>query len=761
MRILLLFILAVTTCVVAIGQEKRFTVSGYIREAGTDEPLSGVSINSSLSNTSGYYSLKFSAGKQLLNCSMVGYQSLEIELNIEQDTLLNIALSPQEIAIGEVVVTAKSSTVSNKGVGRIGVNMQQLKYAPAFFGEQDIIKYLQIMPGVTSGKEGSSQLAVRGGGGDQTLILLDDIPIYNQNHAFGFVSIFNGDALSSAELYKGYVPAAFGGRLSSVVSLKMRDGNKYEHHQSLTVGTVSLSALLEGPIVKGKGSYIVSARRFTPDLLLHAFWAIRQNEDFKVMYSFYDINAKINYDLNKNNTLFASFYNGRDKFSNDYFSNYDNPFSGKKEREIESGHGFKWGNISGSLRLNTILGNDIFMNNSVYYSGLTNNQKSYVDDFKSENYNHSNIDSDISEIGFRSTIEQKVGNIQSFTYGLSGSMQIFTPQTTTLLKNGIATKKHFDNRTLYTATAFVEDEISVGLFKFNAGLRFSLFHNTTKPMIAIEPRAAVRYQPNIKNDLWLSYNRSTQPLFSVSKMFLNFPLDFWLPYTGSRLESSDQISVGWKTQVRSNLIFTLESYYKKFNNLTYIESLDDYLMDQDDALPATGKSYGIEFMAQYNLRRFSVVGAYTYSRSLRTVNGVTFPYTYDIPHNINIFASYVTLQKADRTHTLSINVNWRSGMPFTLSNTIYPNPDNLPLPEWGNGIVDNWPFPNSRLKPYFRTDLNFSMERKKRNGTRTWQISLINATNHVNPYLIYRDGDNYRYSTIMPIMPSFSYRRTF
>lgn len=762
MRVAILsFIILAAISFVANGQQRRFSVSGYIHEEGSLEPLSGVVINSAGTNAAGYYSLKLSPGEHTLTYSMTGYKTAQIEINLTRDTVINLTLEIDPVTIEEVVVTGKTSTVHSKGLGVVGVNMQQLKYAPALLGEQDVIKYLQLMPGVTSGKEGAAQLAVRGGGGDQTLIVLDDIPIFNQNHAFGFVSIFNGDLLSSAELYKGYVPAIYGGRLSSVASLKMRDGNKYEHHQSLTLGTTTLSAMVEGPIVKGKGSYLVSARQFTPYLLLSAFWAIRGDDGFKILYSFYDVNAKVNYQLNKNNTIFASIYNGMDFFSNDAVYKYEDIQTGERLTESKNGNGFKWGNLSGSLRLNTILGSNIFMNNAIYYSGLSNNESSYFDNVKDGDNLKSMVDSKISEIGFRSSIEQKLGESHSLIYGLHGSLQIFTPQTTSAIRNGVITKREFDNRDLYTATAFIEDEIKVGRFKFNAGLRLSMFHNTQRAMAAVEPRVAALWAIDKKNDVWLSYNRSTQPLFTTNKTVMNFPFYFWLPYTGRKLESADQISIGWKTQPLKNLTFTLESYYKHFNNLSHIESLDDYLMNEADALASKGKAYGVEFLAQYNLRRFSFVGSYTYSRSLREIDGVTFPYAYDIPHNMSVFASYTTLKRSDKTHVVSVSVNWCSGMPYKFSNVIYPTPGGSSLPGLGDDILDTPLYPNARLNPYFRTDLSFSMERKMRRGTRTWQFSILNATNHVNPYIVYREGTQYKYSTIMPIMPSFSYKRTF
>lgn len=756
---LLLFAIFTATSLTAIGQGKRFSVSGYIYENAAKEPLAGVVVNSTGTNAAGYYSLKLSPGKHTLTYSMMSYKTIQFDINLTQDTIINLTMDIEPFNIDDVVVTGETSTVHSKGRGVVGVNMQQLKYAPALLGEQDVVKYLQLMPGVTSGKEGAAQLAVRGAGGDQTLIVLDDIPIFNQNHAFGFVSIFNGDLLSSAELYKGYVPAIYGGRLSSVASLKMRDGNKYEHHQSLTLGTTTLSAMAEGPIVKGKGSYLVSARQFTPYLLLSAFWAIRKDNDFKILYSFYDVNAKVNYQLDKNNTIFASIYNGMDFFSNDAEYKYTDMQTNERITESKNGNGFKWGNLSGSLRLNTILGSNIFMNNAVYYSGLSNNESSYFDNVKDGDNLQSMVDSKISEIGFRSSIEQKLGGAHSLTYGLHGSLQIFTPQTTSAIRNGVITKREFDNRNLYTATAFIEDEIKTGRFTFNAGVRLSMFHNTHRAMAAVEPRVSALWAINPKNEVWLSYNRSTQPLFTTNKTVMNFPFYFWLPYTGRKLESSDQVSIGWKTQPLKNLTLTLESYYKNFNNLSHVESMDDYLMNETDALATKGKAYGVEFLAQYNLRRFSFVGSYTYSRSLRTIDDVTFPYTYDIPHNMSIFASYTTLKREGRTHVVSVSVNWCSGMPYKFSNVIYPTPDDLPL--FGDDILDTPLYPNARLNPYFRTDLSFSMERKMRRGTRTWQFSILNATNHINPYIVYRGGTQYNYSTIMPIMPSFSYKRTF
>ncbi len=763
--------LFIVLCCAVIGvraQQRKSTVSGYVRDGSTGEVLAGAVIAAgdgaarTVANPSGYFSLQLPSGRHVLDCSCPGYQSATARVG--QDTLLSFSLIPVQVALESVVVEANNGNpVRVNDLGNVGISMQQLKYVPLFLGERDVIKFMQMLPGVSAGREGSSQLNVRGGGGDQTLLMLDEVPIFNQNHAFGVVSIFNGDALSGAELYKGYIPARYGGRLSSVAAITMRDGNKYEHHQALTIGTLTAGLLAEGPLKRGKGSYLFSARGFIPGLLLPVAWEVL-DKDLKVNYGFYDITAKVNYELGQRNSLFASFYTGRDRFSVKEVSAYDDRQTGKRIITSENGMGYDWGNLSGSLRLNTILGHNAFMNNSLYFSRLSNGADSFFKDREVGGRMHSDVNSALYEAGVRSSVEQRFGTAHKVNYGLNASMQHFTPQTTVYERNHERTRRSFDPQRLYSAALFAEDRITTGIWTVDLGARMALYSRDSDPVAVFEPRLGVAAALDRDHSVWLSLTRSTQPLFAVTKMDNGLPIDFWLPYT-DKIESAWQVSTGWRTSAIKNLTLTVEGYYKRMDNLTLIQAVDDYLLEEADPLPASGYAWGLELLAQYNLPRFSVTGAYTYSRSMRRAEGVTFPYLYDTPHDVNIFASYTTLKRDDRRHTLSLNVGYRTGLPYSIAAASYPGAG-APFPfSPGEEVIYDTPrYPNTRMPDFFRTDLSFIMERQRRSGVRTWQFSILNATNHFNPIMIYpseRSSTGYRAANLIPFMPSFSYRRTF
>ena len=742
-------------CLVAFAQS--YTFSGYVKESASGEPLAGVTVvvdgymNATSTNVAGFYSMRLPAGGHQISASFVGYKKETLSLDLRSDTILHFSLAENITMLGEVIVTAKKELVSINESGKIGVNIRQVRFAPSLLGEPDIIKYLQLMPGVSSGREGSSQLAVRGGGGDQTLMMLDDIPIFNQNHAFGLVSIFNSDALSGSELYKGHVPARYGGRLSSVASMRMRDGNKSEHRQSLTLGTLSFGGLSEGPINKGKGSYIVSARRFTPDLLLRSYYALNKPNETEILYSFYDVNAKVNYSLGNKNKIYASLYSGNDSFSYENFE-YVNEY-GNKVKTAESGLGFGWGNTSASLRLETNANNNMFINTSAYFSSIGNKVYSNYSNIGDEEKSSSRINSQMYEAGLRSVVEQKAGTRHSLTYGIHALYQFFNPQNTYHDKNNFATERSFPTHDIYTGSIFFEDRINLYRITLEAGIRASMFYNNSTAAWGIEPRISANMPINEYNKTHLSYTRMKQPLISITKSFSGFPLDFWIPYSGNVISSSNQISAGWSNTRLKNLTFNVEGYYKWLKDLSIIFTPDDYFMDESAPMQAKGHAYGIEIMAAYTLQRFSLTGAYTWSRSMRTVDGVTFPFAYDVPHNFNLYATYTTKQTENKTHTLSLNVNASSGLPYSMSEGTYF--------VGGMALDDNPLFPNTRLKPYFRSDISYSMEKTKKNGSRVWQFSILNVTNHQNPYIVYKYGSKYEYSTLIPIMPSFSYKRTF
>lgn len=750
-------------------QPRECRISGYIRDSATGETLSsatiiGDSTHAAVSNNYGYYSMAIPTGKATLQVMFLGYTTKHIPVDTRRDTTLNIALELSTQAIENVVVNSpKPSLVSYNNTGDVVVNMQQMKYAPLFFGERDIFKFLQLMPGVTSGREGATGLNIRGGTADQTLVMLDDVPVYNQSHAMGFVSIFSGESVKSAELYKSYISPSYGGRLSGVANLRLKDGNRYEHHQALTIGTLTASATLEGPLKKGVGSYLVSGRYFMPDLYMRAFYAIKDQGDMsRFIYGFYDITGKLSYDIGKHNTLFLNLYTGSDKFGTATADSEAKGDGSSKRRKIsESYGGFGWRNAVASLRLNTKIASNIFMNNTLYYSLLTNQNTNDFSNLETGQEYNSRIRSTMNEFGWRTSLDHKVSSRYEVQYGINLIAQLFSPQKTDNNHNGLRSHSDYGKRDLYTAAAYVDNKYTFNRFTLRAGVRAALYDNDHKTLFAIEPRASVSMELDRKSSIWLAYTRNTQPLFSIIKSYFLMPIDFWVPFSGNSLQSSNQVVLGGKTTLWKRLNVSMEVYVKTMRNLAQVYDGDLFLARNQGYDIASGTAYGAEFSAQYQSGSLSATASYVYSRSTRKVGHESYPYMFDTPHNLSLFVSYDVLKRTNRRHTLSLTANYHTGMPYNLSLDLYPVVDGNYT--WDRGVENFGVRPNMRMPDYFRADVSYNMERVKRTGVRNWQISILNLTNRRNPTMITRrQFDNgYKAVALIPIMPSFSYSRTF
>ena len=777
----LLLLVSVTS---SYSQTKKHTISGLVKDQSTGETLSGVVVydkegKGNISNHYGFYSVSLKEGEIALSYQYMGYELKTTNLNLNRDTVINIMLNQAAISIDDVIVNSNRKLTNTQNTGGISMNFNQLKFVPSLLGEQDIFKYLQLIAGVSSGKEGMSGLNIRGGSADQTQILLDDVPIYNQSHAFGLVSIFSGEAIKGAELYKGYSSPMYGGRLSGVASMRMRDGNRYEHEQSIQLGTTTISGNLEGPIKKGKGSYLFSARRFVPDLLMRCGYAIA-DMDSRTLYSFYDITAKANYDLGSKNTIHLSFYSGSDNFGNkssdseiDY-SNADqsiNPNDFDKIEVSKSDDGIKWGNTIASLRLNTTISPKIFMNNTLYYSFLGNEKYSNFERYDDDFIRTSNIKSQMEEIGFKSTFDHNVTSNYNLTYGVNIAQQFFNPQIIESNRNGLKNRIDYGKLNMFSMAVFANNKFTFDKFTLNAGLRFAMYNNSKDIVTALEPRLSLSYDFNKDASVWVSYVNNSQPLFSLNKYYFSIPVDYWIPFTGDNVQRSNQVAFGGRKSFGDYWDFTAEIYYKRSSNMSLIYDVDDFLLNEGGFDVAKGRSYGAELSVQYQKNKFGFMASYTYCNSQNNIGDMWRPYIYDTPHDINLLFMYDVLKRTNKKHTLSLNIGYKTGIPYVLSNEIYPDTDNelhdryngsSSIPESYGSVVVNYPkYANSRLTDYFRVDINYSMEKKLKRGSRIWQISLLNASAHNNPYMIYKDKDKYRAMTLIPFLPSFSYKRNF
>lgn len=633
-------------------------------------------------------------------------------------------------AIDSVVVTARRPLMVYKQTGNIAVDIEQLKYAPLFAGEKDIFKFLQLLPGVSAGKDGMSGLLVRGGSNDQTLILYDDVPIYNQAHAYGILSIFSGETVQSAEVSKGYISPAYGSRLSALTQIRTREGDRRNHRQSLTVGTLSLAGTLDGPIKRDKGSYLISARYFFPEAVL----AIVDNA---VRYGFYDVTGKLTYDIHRNHTLSLGIYSGDDHMKN---------------KEDHAENGFGWGNTTASLRLESRWNDNLRSSVVAYYTYLQNRQET---EFKDDGFsNRGKTTFKTHEFGARMTFDQRLSHIWTLEYGATFSHQRFEPMHTKSIINGQHKERGYSSEQLVSGALFLNNRFQWGGWRADVGVRGAAYDNSEQTRYAVEPRAQLSYDFGRDNSVWLSGTINSQALVQFNRYYYSMPIDFWTPFRDGRLQHAWQVSLGGRAKLHENLTLSVEGYYKRMRNLPLIYDSDDFLLGNGGFIYSTGRAFGIEAMLQYQTERLSLTASYTYTDSRRRSDGVTYPFEYDVPHDFNAFVSYDVVKRPGRKHTFSLNVAWRSGLPYRLTNESYPDTD-------GNPIIGITAYPTMRMRNYFRADVSYNMERRKRNGVRNWQFSIINATWHKNPVSIYPYRGSYKATVLIPIMPSVSYTRTF
>ena len=633
-------------------------------------------------------------------------------------------------AIDSVVVTARRPLMVYKQTGNIAVDIEQLKYAPLFAGEKDIFKFLQLLPGVSAGKDGMSGLLVRGGSNDQTLILYDDVPIYNQAHAYGILSIFSGETVQSAEVSKGYISPAYGSRLSALTQIRTREGDRRNHRQSLTVGTLSLAGTLDGPIKRDKGSYLISARYFFPEAVL----AIADND---IRYGFNDITGKLTYDIHRNHTLSLGVYSGDDHMKN---------------KEDHAENGFGWGNTTASLRLESRWNDNLRSSVVAYYTYLQNRQETKFKDDGFSNWGKTTFKT--HEFGARMTFDQRLSHIWTLEYGATFSHQRFEPMHTKSIINGQHKDRGYSSELLVSGALFLNNRFQWGGWRADVGVRGAAYDNSEQTRYAVEPRAQLSYDFGRDNAVWLSGTINSQALVQFNRYYYSMPIDFWTPFRDGRLQHAWQVSLGGRAKLHENLTLSVEGYYKRMRNLPLIYDSDDFLLSNGGFIYGTGRAFGIEAMLQYQTERLSLTASYTYTDSRRRSDGVTYPFEYDVPHDFNAFVSYDVVKRPGRKHTFSLNVAWRSGLPYRLTNESYPDTD-------GNPIIGITAYPTMRMHNYFRADVSYNMERCKRNGVRNWQFSIINATWHKNPVSIYPYRGSYKATVLIPIMPSVSYTRTF
>ncbi len=772
----------------SVYAQQKSVISGYVRETGSRELLPGVNIyvpelkTGTVTNNYGFYSLSLPSGTYRITYSFVGYQPVVKDIIVNKNLNIDIELT-SSILLEDIVISAeKAERVSESNrMSTISMPVSQIRYVPALLGEKDVFKVLQLMPGVQKGSEGSSGLYVRGGGPDQNLIILDDAPVYNAFHLFGFFSIFNGDALKSVELTKGGFPARYGGRLSSVVEMTMKDGNKQKFAGEAGIGLISSRLLIEGPIKKDTSSFIVSARRTYIDILTRPFMP----EDANGGYYFYDLNAKINYDLNRRHKLYLSGYFGRDKFQFIDRYSYDNNYYKNKG-------GLFWQNATGTLRWNHQVSNKIFTNTSLIYSSydlrIFNEEKDKYGTY-SLKYN-----SGIRDIALKYDLEYHVSGKYLFRAGMSTTNHLFTP--TAVVEKDSQTLYDFKNKITYNSQEsglYAENHININnKFQANAGLRFVHFIANEKSYYFLEPRLSMNYLIKEGLSAKAAFATMNQSIHLLSNTGIGLPTDLWVPSTDRiRPQNSKQISAGLAQDLpEKNLIITLEGYYKwSKNNLGYKPGASFLLLDdptdaqsftwQDNVTAGEGKSYGVELLVQKKTGKLSGWIGYTLSWTKLRFDEINFGEyfwaRYDRRHDISIVAIY----KLRENITLSGTWVYGTGSAITLPLGEFPAtnwspltqyiPNNQYYYEYYNMVTDYGEVNSFRMKAYHRMDLAVQFHKQMKRHKRTWEIGFYNAYSRKNPFFYFIENEydgqssisKLKQVSIFPIVPSITYNIVF
>ncbi len=761
--------------------QEKFTLNGYVKDSLSSETLIGanISIRSEgkgiVSNQYGFYSITLPSGKYEVTCSFIGYQSRQFIVDLTDNRSVNLLLLPNSALINNVTVFTRKrdNNVNTAQMGKFELSANTAKALPAFLGEVDILKTLQLLPGVRNAGEGNAGFYVRGGGPDQNLILLDDAVVYNTGHLFGFFSVFNSDAIKNVTLIKGGMPAQYGGRLSSVVDIAMKEGNLNKTQIDAGIGLIASRFSIQGPLKKNKASYMISARRTYVDVLTKPFIS-KSSQYYGSGYYFYDLNAKMNYQFSEKDRLYLSGYFGRDKFN---FNNTQRSFS----TEIP------WGNSTATLRWNHIFDKKLFANTTIVY-----NDYKFTLDGKQNNF-HLNLSSGIRDLTAKTDIDFYPVPEHKLRFGAQYTFHTFLPNVLTGNQDSVvfapnnATKKYANELGFYAQDDW---EISKKL-KLNAGIRYSLFQQVGKYTLynrdangnktdsvqyapgqpvktygGFEPRATLRYTLADDQSLKFAVTRNLQYIHLVTNAGSTLPTDLWVPSTiRVQPQISWQYALGYFRNFKQGMFETsVEAYYKTMDNqIEYREGYTPSLKDpEEEFVFGKGWSYGAEFFVNKVRGRFTGWIGYTFSWTWRQFpdlnNGEKYPSRYDRRHDLSVVGTY------------ELNSKWKLSSIF-----VYGTGNATSLPErfyFVSGVLtQEYSRINAyRMKPYHRLDISATytpVPKKPRKFNSNWVFSIYNVYSRLNPYFIYFDQEGSatagtlkvtaKQVSLFPIIPSVTW----
>lgn len=786
MKTTLILLLAMVS--LSLQSQTKHTISGYIRDAKSGETLIGATILfnngtfGTVSNAYGFYSITLQSGSYRFAISYVGYSEQEIEVDLSSDQEMDIDLNPASEEIDEVIISAKSKTqnVTSTDMGNVQLSSKAISQVPVAFGEADVIKTLKLLPGIQSTGEMSSGISVRGGTRDQNLILLDEANVYSVSHMGGMFSVFNNDALKSVEIYKGNMPAEYGGRLASVLDIRMKEGNQRSLNGLASIGLISSKLTVEAPIVKDEGSFMVSGRRTYLDLITKGAHALSDSIP-EVPYNFYDLNLKANYRLNDKNRLFLSGYFGRDVFNTS--------FSDKIKV------GFDWGNWTTTARWNSQLNQKLFMNTTFilsHYDYQLNNEIIIGDEDLELKYNW---EASLDDVGGKIDFGYYFSPDLTLKFGLNSVYHDFsigdvkTQFDTTKIQFTLP-KMHSMENALY----FGIEHHMKGKLNLSYGVRYSTLQNIGKGEVydingkyeitdtnyygwgelyngfydGFEPRFGATYILSSLHSVKFSYSRTRQYLQIASPSISGTPIDVWIP-AGPNIKPqiADQVSIGYFRNFFDNNIETsVEVYYKDMRNqVDFVEFANPIMNPQleSELRFGKGRAYGVEILIKKDAGKLNGWISYTFSRSERNIKDIKtkgwYPSSYDTPHDLSIVANYLL------TRWLTLSANWvyQSGKPITSPIGRY---------YYGDYVIPMYSRRNNdRLPAYHRLDVGavFNIDVKPANRfSSNISVSVYNAYNRYNmnaiSFELEDDGittNAYSISLFPFVFPSVSYTLNF
>lgn len=765
--------------------QNRFTINGYVKDSLSGESIIGATIavngqsRGVASNQYGFYSITLEEGNYTLNVSHVSYLGKSIEINLRNNQSFNFEILSRSAAIEEVVVFSKrrDGNVKNAQMGKIDLSMNQVRNIPAFLGEVDILKAIQLLPGVQSAGEGNAGFYVRGGGPDQNLIMLDDAVVYNTGHLFGFFSIFNGDAIKNVSLIKGGMPAQYGGRLSSVLDVSMKDGNINKFQTEGGIGLIASRFSIQGPLKKDKASFILSARRTYVDALAKPF--IKKSSSFYGSgYYFYDVNAKVNYRFSEKDRLYLSGYFGRDVFD---FNNSKRSFKTN----------IPWGNSTATLRWNHVFNRRLFSNTTVVY-----NDYNFKFSAQQENFNIG-LSSGIRDFTLKSDFDYYPLPDHKLKFGGLVTYHKFIPNVVTGRQDSIEFRPNNEGAKYAAETAlYLQDDWELGeKWKINYGIRWSSFtqigpytkyirdadgnkldstiyksFDPVKTYSGLEPRITIRYAINDETSVKTAVTRNYQYIHLVTNAGTTLPTDLWVPSTYIvRPQVSWLYSAGIFKNFSDNAFETsLELYYKDMKNqVEYKEGYTPSLADpEDEFVFGRGWSYGAEMLINKLKGRWTGWVGYTLSWTWRKFpqlnEGEKYPARYDRRHDLSVVGNFEASRK------------WKLGAVF-----VYGTGNAITLPERFyiiNGVLTQEfsKLNQYRMKSYHRMDVSATytpIPKKKRKVSSYWVFSIYNVYSRLNPYFLYFDqegsatnGDlniETKQVSLFPILPSVTWNFKF